>query len=147
MLRRIARTLALLTAGLIGGFVAAAAVMRGWLPSRGDATSDELALVTIFDGIQLASTSTAFRGGSILAWFGGVELDLTGVTLAPDARLDVRALFGGVMVKVPADWRISAESQAFLGGVDAPQPDSGDPDAPMLTIRATCAMGGVAVSH
>lgn len=146
MLTRLVRTVLVLLAGALGGFVGAAAALRGWLPSRGDETSDEVTLATILDGVQLASRSTAFRGGSILAWFGGVELDLTGATVAPGARLNVRALFGGVMVKVPSTWRIDAETQAFLGGIDVPESDADDPAAPTLVIRASSVMGGVAVT-
>jgi hypothetical protein len=41
--------------------------------SRVDAESDELGLVAILEGVQLESRAKAFRGGSMLAWFGGVE--------------------------------------------------------------------------
>ena len=34
------------------------------------------ALVAVFDGVELESQATAFRGGSMLAWYGGVEADL-----------------------------------------------------------------------
>ncbi len=147
LLLRLVRTLLLLVAGSVAGFAAAAAMLRGWLPSRGDATSDELALVAIFDGLELANRSAAFRGGSILAWFGGVALDLRDATLAPDARLEVRSAFGGVMVTVPREWRIEAEATAVFGGIDVPGTQPDDPEAPVLTVRATSFMGGVAIKH
>lgn len=145
MLWRLIRSLLLVLAGATSGFAAAAAMMRGWLPSRGDAESDELALVAIFDGIDLESRSGAFRGGSILAWFGGVALDLRGATLAPDARVDIRAAFGGVAIKVPTGWRVESEATAFAGGIDVRVPDPGDPGAPTLIVRASTAMGGVSI--
>jgi len=54
------------------------------LRSRGDAEGDEVALVAIFDGIELESRSTASRGGSMFTWFGGTAVDLGNVKLAPD---------------------------------------------------------------
>lgn len=148
MLLGLLRTLALLLAGSIAGFAGAAAILRGFLRTRGDAaTSDDLALVTIFDGLELTNGSGSFRGGSILAWFGGVALDLRAATLAPGARLEVLSLFGGVMVTVPAGWRIDAEARAVLGGIDLPSTQPEDPGAPVLTVRATSFMGGVAVKH
>jgi hypothetical protein len=51
----------------------AAAFVRHAVPSHGDEESDELALVAVFDGINLASRAKAFKGGSMLAWFGGIE--------------------------------------------------------------------------
>ena len=146
MIWRLLRALPLLLAGLFAGFVTAAAVLRGWLPSRGDETSDELALVAIFDGVELESRSTAFLGGSVLAWFGGVSLDLSGATLAPGARLDVRAAFGGVALKVPAGWRVDVEATALVGGVEVSVPEPDDANAPTLVVRAGSVMGGVAIS-
>ena len=95
------RAFALTGFGAVAGFAGAAAVAKRALPSRGDESSDELALVAIFDGIDLKSRAAAFRGGSVLAWFGGVALDLREAALAPDAHLSVHALFGGIAIRVP----------------------------------------------
>ena len=51
------------------------------MPSRGDEDSDEVSLVAIFDGVKLESRAKAFKGGSMLAWFGGIDVDLTEVEL------------------------------------------------------------------
>ena len=89
------RALSLVTLGGFAGFAASAAVLRRALPSRGDAESDEVALVAIYNGIDLKSRAEAFRGGSMLAWFGGIAVDLREATLAPRAHLSVNSLFGG----------------------------------------------------
>lgn len=73
---RLFRALGLTTLGAFAGFAIAAALVKRALPSRGDADSDEVALVTIFDGVALESRATPFKGGSMLAWFGGVAVDL-----------------------------------------------------------------------
>ena len=85
MVMRPIRALALTTLGAFGGFAAAAAVVKRMLPSSGGEDSDELALVAVFDGIDLTNRATAFRGGSVLAWYGGVSLDLREATLADGA--------------------------------------------------------------
>jgi hypothetical protein len=65
------------------------------LRSRGDAESDEVALVAIFDGVDLKSRASAFRGGSMFAWFGGISVDLREAKLSSDgAHLDLHALNG-----------------------------------------------------
>jgi hypothetical protein len=143
---RALRTILLLAVGAVGGFAGAAAMLRVWMPSRGDATSEELELVAIFDGIDLASESRVFRGGRILAWFGGVSLDLRDVTLAPGAVLDVRALFGGVSVRVPPGCRVDATATTTIGGaVDVSVPEPDDPDAPTLVVRAATTLGGISI--
>ena len=125
------RAIALTTVGSVAGFMAAAAFVKRAVPSRGDEESDELGLVAVFDGIDLTNRATSFRGGSVLAWYGGISLDLREATLAPDARLTVHTLFGGVAIRVPSEWRVESNLQALAGGADV-RPGSESPDAPRL---------------
>jgi hypothetical protein len=147
MMWRLIRSVLLLITGAIGGFAGAAALMRGAVSSQGDADSDELALVAIFNGIELASQSAAFRGGSVLAWFGGVSLDLREATLAPGAHIDVRAMFGGVAIRVPPTWRIEAHGTAVAGGWDASAAQPDDPEAPTLLVNVVAALGGASITN
>jgi Cell wall-active antibiotics response 4TMS YvqF len=144
---RLLRGVALASFGFWAGVMASAATMKRVLRSRGDAESDEVALVAIFDGIDLESRATAFRGGSMLAWFGGISVDLRGAKLSPDgARLELHALNGGIAVKVPEGWRVRSSMRAFAGGVDARAPDPERTDAPTLTLDGFALLGGVAVT-
>jgi Cell wall-active antibiotics response 4TMS YvqF len=141
------RAIGLVVLGFWAGLMAAAAIMKRVLRSRGDAESDELALVAIFDGIDLESSASAFRGGSMLAWFGGISVDLRAVKLSSDgAHLDLHALNGGIAIKVPEGWRVRSNMRAVAGGVDvrAVEPDAAD--APSLTLEGFAAFGGVAVT-
>ena len=114
--------------------------------SHGDETSDEVALVAVFDGIELASRATAFRGGSILAWFGGIEVDLREAELDPaGAQLPVHTLFGGIEIETPAGWRIESNAKAVFGGIDARPSDEDDPAAPVLRLDGLALLGGIAV--
>jgi hypothetical protein len=143
---RTVRALGLLTLGAWGGFQAAAALTKRAIPSRGDEESAELALVAIYDGIDLKSRATAFRGGSMLAWFGGISVDLREATLAPGAHLTVNTLFGGVAIRVPAGWRLESTVKAIAGGADVKAPEPEDPDAPTLTLDGRALFGGIAVA-
>ena len=139
--------LAIFIAGLFAGFMAAAAIVKRAVPSRGDADSDEVALVAVFDGAKLQSESKAFRGGSMLAWFGGVDADLRAAELASGARLTVGALFGGIQLIVPEGWRVETGIKAVAGGYDVGGEDPADPDAPLLVVDGYAFCGGVAVSR
>jgi hypothetical protein len=127
------------------GVMAAAAFVKRAVPSRGDEESDELALVAVFDGIELESRATAFRGGSMLAWFGGIEVDLRSAELAAGARLSVHTLFGGIELTTPPHWRVEANTKALAGGVVVPAGAEHDPDAPVLTLTGLAVFGGVEV--
>ena len=142
---RLLRTLGLLVVGTFAGFMAAAAVVKHAIPSRGDADSDEVALTAVFDGVEMKSRATAFRGGSMLAWFGGIAVDLREAQLAPDAHLSVHSLFGGIALRVPVGWKVESDVKAIGGGVAVQVPDPGDSDAPTLTIDGFTLFGGVAV--
>jgi hypothetical protein len=131
-----------------GGFMAAAAAVKRVLPSRGDSESDEVALMAVFDGQELRSEARAFRGGSMLAWYGGIDADLRDAQLAPGgAHLSVGALFGGVSIRVPSGWRVEKTMRAVAGGVEVSGENPEDPDAPTLVLDGYALCGGVAVSR
>jgi hypothetical protein len=139
------RSLLIFKLGFWVGMATAAAFVKRAMPSQGDENSDELALVAVFDGIDLTSSAKSFRGGSMLAWFGGIAVDLREAELAPGARLSVNTLSGGIAIKTPPTWRIKSSVKALAGGVDARTPAEDDEDAPVLTIEGIALLGGIAV--
>lgn len=139
------QALAFTAVGAVAGLVAAAAFVKRAMPSRGDEESDEVALVAVLQGVELASRAGAFRGGSLLGWFGGIALDLREVTLAPTAHLSVHCLFGGVAIRVPPGWRVESSMNALAGGIDVGAAKPEDPAAPTLTLDGLALFGGVAV--
>src|SRR5262245_42548646 len=135
------RGLALFKLGALVGMIGAAAALKRALPSRGDESSDDLALVAILDGVELKSRAGAFRGGSMLAWLGGIEVDLREAELAPGARLTANAIFGGIEILVPPHWRVESEATAIVGGVDTPA-TPGDDAAPGWRGGGLAGLGG-----
>jgi hypothetical protein len=144
---RLVGRLGLLLAGFMGGFMVAAAVVKRALPSSGDAESNDVSLVAVFDGVNLRSRATSFRGGSMLAWYGGIDVDLREAQLAPDARISVTSLFGGISLRVPSEWRVESNVRAIAGGVGISGSDPDDPDAPTLVLNGIAAFGGIGVSR
>ena len=144
-MRRLLKTLLLVELGAWIGSIASAALVKRALPSRGDETSDEVALASILGGISFASSAEAFRGGSMLSWFGGTSIDLRDAKLAPDAHLTVGAIFGGVDLVVPPGWRVVHSARGFAGGISVNVEEPEDPDAPTLTLEVTTAFGGVSI--
>jgi hypothetical protein len=142
---RLLRALLLFKLGFWAGSIASALLMKRMFPSRGDAESDEVALVAILDGIELKSRAHAFRGGSMFTLLGGIAVDLREAQLAPDAHLDVGSLFGGIAIRVPPGWRVEAHVQTVGGGVAVKTPEPDSDDAPTLTIDGFSAFGGIAV--
>jgi hypothetical protein len=142
---RLLRALLIFNLGAWAGMAAAAAFVRRAVPSRGGEESDELSLVAVFDGIDLKSRAKAFKGGSIVTWFGGIAVDLRDAELAPGAVLSVHTLFGGIAIRTPPGWRLESKMKALVGGVDVRTPTQDDPNAPMLTLVGAAVFGGIAV--
>lgn len=120
------------------------------------AASDTIRLTAVFATRRRRVTSRAFRGGEVAAILGGAEVDLTEAWPAGGrAVLDVLALWGGVDVRVPLDWRVSLEVTAVMGGVEDTR-DAGEVaaaaaaaepagDRPHLVVKGFTMMGGVDV--
>lgn len=142
MWRRLFKTVIAFNA-LIG---LAGLVARYLLNSRGGPDSDEVDLVTVFEGLHLRSHSTAFMGGSTLALFGGIVFDLRRAQLGPTgANLTVTTVFGGTGIVVPPDWRVEVEPRTWIGGLDLSHHQPGDLEAPTLHVRVRTLFGGVQV--
>jgi predicted membrane protein len=71
----------------------------------------------IFGGGERRVMSQAFRGGKMVAIFGGSKVDMSHATLAPGTNLvEIVAIFGGSSILVPADWNVKVEVFNIFGG-------------------------------
>ncbi|MCU0504368.1 MAG: hypothetical protein MUE82_01130 [Chloroflexi bacterium] len=147
-MRRSIKVASLLGAMAVAGVVVptvAAAIAKQRAVIIDDPEAPEIALSTIFEGVEVENRSPEFRGGTTVCWYGAQQLDLRGATLAPDgAALRARCIFGGLQVLVPETWRVQVRSIPVFGGV---QDSSSGPDGegPLLTIEAVCVFGGVSI--
>ena len=97
--------------------------------------------------LDFRSTSRNFRGGRLECWYGGGVLDLRDATLAPEgATLQVRAVFGGGQILVPADWKVVSTVRGMGGLQDIREAKGYAADAPELVIEGILIAGGFAVS-
>lgn len=129
------------------GFVAAlatAGAAKLLLESKAEPTTEEVDLVSIFQGIHLVSTASPFYGGKILNLFAGTALDLRKVQPAPTGiHLDLAVGFGGVNILVPEGWRISSSVTICAGGLNDATRTGADPDAITIYLTGFVAFGGV----
>ena len=132
----------------VGAFLLWQAVEPSSRPSQTVDTPvvNEMALMGYSKRAILAS---AFRGGSITAVMGGVELDLRRASLAAGpAQMDVFAFWGGIELKVPPGWTVDARVVPIMGGFEskAELPTPPDP-ARTLVLRGHAVMGAVVVGN
>lgn len=102
-------------------------------------------------GVNRVVESRDFRGGEATAVMGAVELDLRGSTIATSpAIVDVFALWGGIEITVPPEWKVDVRGIPILGGFENRARSSvQDANAPeqVLVIRGTALMGGVEIKN
>ena len=150
MFRFLARLLGLVVGISIVGGVASAIAARLFkknAPPPPDPASDEIDLAVVMRGGELTSTASAFRGGRVICWYGGADVDLRNAVLDPaGARLEVRTAFGGTRIVVAPGVPVRVSNAAVFGGTsnaaDAPLPMPGTPG---LEITGFTVFGGLQV--
>ncbi len=112
--------------------------------SNGTSADDILDTVTIFGGTKKVIISKSFRGGDVVNFFGGTDLNLSQADINGVVVLDLTQVFGGTKLIVPSNWKIQSEIVAIFGGLDDKRKDIGEPDPnKVLVLKGTCIFGGI----
>jgi predicted membrane protein len=119
-----------------------------WTTKMNDADVDAMA---VFGGFKRKLTTKQFRGGRVVAMFGGYQLDLRNCDIGDaEATLEATSLFGGGEVRVPETWNVVIEATGIFGGysddrhvLDTELP----PNAKKLIIRGVALFGGVEIKN
>ncbi|MFZ0523076.1 MAG: DUF5668 domain-containing protein [Candidatus Acidiferrales bacterium] len=128
---------------------------RNWwdyLRSGGSGDSGaEFNHVAIFSGFKRRTTSKNFKGGKILAVFGGFQIDLRQADIEGEsAEVEAISLMGGGEIKVPYTWNVVMEGIGFMGGyvdeTDQTPPPAGTPRK-QLIVKGAAIMGGIVVKN
>jgi predicted membrane protein len=119
----------------------------------GSVSSDaQLDSVNVFGGGQYRIGAKNFRGGRILAIFGGFELDLRAADIeGVEAVIEVNALFGGGEIKIPDTWHLVVSGAGIFGGYSdethAPVPNPAAASAKTLILKGVAVFGGVSIKN
>lgn len=114
------------------------------LESNAEPTTEEIDLVSIFEGQHLRSEADPFYGGKVMALFGGVIIDLREATPAPTGvYIDLVVGLGGVSLVVPEGWRVKFDGNIMLGGFQDETRTTADEDVPTVTLTGLVLIGGI----
>jgi predicted membrane protein len=120
---------------------------NGGMPGAEEAArTGSLNTTAVMSGAKLKSDSQDFRGGELTAVMGGIELDLRQASIQTEAVLHVFAFWGGIAIKVPADWSVVAHGVPLLGGIDDKTVPPMNP-AKRLVIDGYVIMGGLEIKN
>ncbi|MGW6442640.1 LiaF transmembrane domain-containing protein [Lentzea sp. NPDC055074] len=104
--------------------------------------------IAVLSGTTTRERAQHLRHADVSAIFGGATLDLRQAHVDGEASVDAFALFGGVEVLVPEEWRVSVGGLPFMGGiVDKTDNERLRDDAPVLTVNGTALFGAVEVAN
>lgn len=132
-------------------FVAAGALMiwRAYQPptNTGGALSPHLNVVAIWGGGEYRIRSKDFRGGDLVAFMGGFDVDLREADIEGDqAVINVTAFMGGGVIRVPETWAVSMRVGAFMGGHSLKARESSTPTKTLI-VKGIAVMGGIEVRN
>ena len=118
----------------------------------GFSSSDsDVKVFSIFGGSEQHINSQTFRGGQLVAVFGGYQLDLTQAEIeGPQAVLDATSVFGGGEIRIPRHWNVLVKGIGIFGGYGDENgrgaPDSTKPPKTLI-VQGVAMFGGVAVKN
>ena len=123
--------------------------------SSGDRVIGSSVTETGDDEINLDGTATnarrivmsqAFRGGSVSASLGAIEIDLRNARLAEDgANLSLSSRMGNITLRVPQDWVVEVNGSIHMGAVKDQRPQQ-PTTGPRLSLNVAASMGGVQIT-
>ena len=115
--------------------------------SNADDRRDFLEVTSVFGGIKKNVLSKNFKGGDIVSFMGGSEIDLSQADFNGRITIDATNIFGGTKLIVPSSWDVQSDITAIFGGVDDKRQISGinlDPNK-VLVLDGTCMFGGIEI--
>ena len=94
-----------------------------------------------FSGQEINPKGEEFKGASLNAIFGGIDLNLTEAQIQKDTLINVTSVFGGVDIKVPSNVNVKVKSTSIFGGVDNKVKKYTE-SLPTIYVKAFCLFGG-----
>ncbi|MBR6535795.1 MAG: hypothetical protein IKT67_01185 [Lachnospiraceae bacterium] len=109
--------------------------------------TDKIVCSAVFSGRDIRVDNSYFNGADLSALFGGIDMNLKNALIRNNVTIDVKAVFGGIDIIMPADVRVVMDVTPILGGVEngTRAPLGADENTPTVFIRGTCLFGGLEV--
>jgi len=109
--------------------------------------SPHLNLFSILGGGEYRIRAKNFRGGDIVAFMGGFDIDLRDADIEDsEATINVNCLMGGGVIRVPETWAVSMRVAAFMGGHSL-KAREGAQIQKTLIVKGIAIMGGIEVRN
>ncbi|MGC3953774.1 MAG: DUF1707 domain-containing protein [Propionicimonas sp.] len=112
-----------------------------------NASEDADQVVAIFSGSSRAGHWRVRRHTSVLAMFGGAELDTSeAVFESQTVTVNGFCMFGGLTLKVPEGVEVRSQVVGIFGGTDV-KVSPPQPGAPLVILKGAAIFGGIEVRN
>lgn len=103
----------------------------------------------VFGGIKKSIQSKNFKGGEIISFMGGCELNFMHADIQQPVELEINNVFGGTKLIIPSDWDVKNEISAVFGGVEDKRnfSNSHPETSKKLKLTGACVFGGIEVTN
>jgi len=90
----------------------------GGMSEGSESPADTISETSVFGNTYVRATSRSFKGGSVSAVFGNVEINLASAELASgEQHLGVHGVFGGVRITLPKDVGVVVRGNCMFGEI------------------------------
>jgi len=99
----------------------------------------------IFGSQELKFQGEDFKGASLTAVFGGIDLDLRQSIIKEDIYVETNAIFGGINVLVPSNVRVEVSGTPIFGGTSNKANRPLEENPPTIYFNSTSIFGGTEI--
>lgn len=109
--------------------------------------SEMIDTTAVFGAVHKDVISKNFRGGDVVAVFGGTELNLSKADIQTKATIDLAVVFGGLKLTVPPHWDVRVNTVTIAGGVNDKRRMEAktEGDEKVLILTGTLLFGGIEI--
>lgn len=108
-------------------------------------SEDVLNSVTVFSGVKKVILSKNFKGGEIVSFMGGSEINMMQADIQGKVVINISQVFSGIKFVIPPHWQVQSEIVSVMGGYQDKRPKGQslvDEDK-VLIIKGTNLLGGI----
>lgn len=126
---------------------------EGNYPSGGSSQAGDqgeyIDVQAVFGGVKRNIQSKNFKGGEIISFMGGAEINFMQADLQHPVVLEVNNVFAGTKLIIPSNWDVKNEISAVFGGVEDKRSfNNSVPDSEKrIYIKGSCVFGGIEVTN
>ncbi len=103
----------------------------------------------VFGGVKKNILSKNFKGGEIVSFMGGTEINFMQADIQHPVVLEVNNVFGGTKLIIPSNWDLKNEVTAVFGGIEDKRSFNNitPENNKTILLKGACVFGGIEITN